>query len=76
MSELYRYINEHPHQEDVACVKNTLKYLEACNKIFEKGYLSHSKITDMNSEVLTSIDEGYKFFVNWLDQVLEKGLST
>ena len=56
-------------------VKNTLKYLEACNKMFEKGFLSHLKIVDMNSEVLTSINEGYQFIIDWINQIREKGKS-
>ena len=39
-------------------------YLEACNKIFENGFLSHKRIFDMDSEVLKSINDGYKFFTS------------
>ena len=50
-----------------------LSYLEACNKIFENGFLSHKRIFDMDSEVLKSINDGHKFFTSWLDKILEAG---
>ena len=28
----------------------------------------------MSSAVLKSINEGYNFFTNWMDQILEKGI--
>lgn len=74
MSELYRYINENPQQSDTGTTQKTLAYLEACSKIFEKGLLSHSRITDMDSKVLQSINEGYTFFTSWLDHIIEKGI--
>ena len=39
-----------------------LSFLEACNKIFEQGLLSHDKVTACDSQVLTNIKEGYQFF--------------
>ena len=30
---------------------------------------------DMNSKVLESISEGYKFFTTWIDQVIENGMN-
>ena len=33
----------------------TAEYLEACNKIFEKGILSHSKITHTKSHILINM---------------------
>ena len=58
--------------DDAANVKLTLEYLEACNKIFEKGFLSHKKICDLNSEVLQSISTGFSYFVRW-HKVLSSG---
>ena len=75
LSELYRYITENP-QEDTDATRKTLSYLEACNKLFEKGFLSHNRIMDVNSEVLQSINEGYRFFTTWMNQILEKGICT
>ncbi len=46
-------------------VSQSRAYLQACNQIFEEGFLSHRGIYDMNSPVLQSINEGYQFFVNW-----------
>ena len=71
MSEIFRYITECPEENDAR-----LKYLEACNKLFERGFLSHDRITDMKSDVLKSIDEGFQFFVNWSNEILLNGKST
>ena len=73
LSELFLYVSENEEQAKADGYKNTLSYLEACNKIFENGFLSHKRIFDMDSEVLKSINDGYKFFTLWLDQILEAG---
>ena len=74
MSELYRYVSENPTASDANSVKLTLKYLEACNKIFEKGLLSHKRITSVDSEILTSIKTGFHYFVSWHKDLAAKGL--
>lgn len=59
-------------------IRLTLKvsaYLEACSKLFEKGFLSHDRVMNMDSEVLKSISEGYNFFTTWMDQILENGMN-
>ena len=61
------YINppfgQQPH--DLAAVQQTHHYLEACNNLFEQGFLSHRKIENENADVLQHIMEGYNFFVRW-----------
>ncbi len=52
---------------------NTLRYLEACNKLFERGFLSHDRVTSEHSQVLKNIDIGMSFFKEWLD-CLKKGV--
>jgi len=46
-------------------LKVSLCYLEACNKIFEKGLLSHEKVCDPSSKVINSIKQGFAFFTEW-----------
>lgn len=58
---------------DAPSCQCTRKYLEACNRLFERGLLCHSKIRDESSEVLTSIDEGYLFFSKWIEYLMKKG---
>ena len=53
--------------------KAVLSFLEACNKLFENGFLSHGRISNMESDVLKSINNGYRFFSSWLDQILNNG---
>ena len=54
-------------------LRENLAILEACNRIFERGFLSHDKFKNIDSPTLKSIDDGLKFFTNWMDQILEKG---
>ena len=65
MSELLWYISQDPKPDDNESVKATLSYLEACKKIFERGFLSHDKVCDPNCKVIRSIKEGFSFFMEW-----------
>ena len=65
LSELHQYTTQDPEPEDVNSVKLTLQYLEACNRLFEKGCLSHEKICDTGSPVLDSISMGFSYFLKW-----------
>ena len=73
LTELFHYTNQVPAPADALSVQCTKKYLEACNKIFERGLLSHEKILSEDSEVLKNIDEGYAFFLNWVESLQKKG---
>ena len=55
----------------------TYAYLDACNKLFERGFLysegfGKSHIKDMGSPVLGNIQEGFQHFREWCD-VLSEG---
>ena len=65
LGELFHYVNQQTPPPDALQVQCTLKYLQACSKIFENGLLSHERVTDVNSNVLKSIKEGYEFFRSW-----------
>jgi len=58
-------VNQQPPPADADQVKCTSKYLEACSKIFEKGFLSHDRVLDKNSNILKNIRDGYAFFRSW-----------
>ena len=47
--------------------------MEACNKIFERGLLSHDKLCDMNSKVIGSIKEGFSYLVKWHASLSKNG---
>ena len=66
-------MNQQPPPTDAPQIQLTLKYLEACNKIFENGLLSHDRVTDTNCDILRSIREGYDFFCNWHRSLVETG---
>ncbi|XP_014679847.1 PREDICTED: uncharacterized protein LOC106819773 [Priapulus caudatus] len=40
-------------------------YLSACNMIFERGLLSHSKVTSNSPEALDNIMSGWSYFSRW-----------
>lgn len=75
LTELHHHIHQQPPPSDAVATKCALLYLEACNKIFENGFLSHDKILNMDSRILKNIDEGYTFFQNWLDSIVAKGMN-
>ena len=50
----------------------TVQYLEACNKIFERGILGHVRIFSGDSIILSNMEEGYHFLCTWLDGLLKK----
>ena len=51
----------------------TLNYLQALNYLFEHGFLSHDKITFVDSHVLSSMEYGCQFFSDWLDELFDQG---
>ena len=75
LSELHSYSHQTPAPRDSFSAKLALSYLEACNKIFERGLLSHDKVTSSDCQVVLNIQEGYKFFTEWLDEIYETGVS-
>ena len=72
LSELYNHVNQQPSPSDQAYVQTTLSYLEACSKLFEKGFLSHDRVISLESEVIKNIQSGFNFFSGWIDALLKK----
>lgn len=72
LTELFHYANQSPPPHDAFSVISTRKYLEACNKIFENGFLCHKKIYSSDSEVLVNIQSGFSFFSKWINSLLEE----
>lgn len=62
-----------PYAANVAL---TVQYLEACNKMFERGILGHVRIWSGESVILHNMEEGYKFFCTWINGHLQKGKHT
>ena len=74
MTELFSYVSTEPPPCDAPSVKCTLKYLTACNQLFEQGLLSHGRVSLKDTKILDSIKKGYSFFSNWLQSLLEEGM--
>ena len=74
LTELYSYIHQDPPPSDVAMTIEAHKYLEACNLLFEKGFLCHEKICRMDSPVLQNISSGFEYFSSWISTLLLEGI--
>ncbi|XP_065889322.1 uncharacterized protein [Dysidea avara] len=72
LGELHWYINQQPSPADAGTAMETLEYLEACNLLFERGFLSHDRVRSTSAEVLQNINNGFSYFTNWLDSLLTK----
>jgi len=72
LAELAEYIDTKP--EDGPSASLVVKYLQALNNLFENGFLSHEKIESADCLLLQRMETGYKFFVQWLDSALDKGI--
>ena len=73
LGELFWYVNQYPPPDDASEVQETLAYLEACSLIFERGFLSHDRIRNLDSEILQNITKGYDYFSGWLTSILKEG---
>jgi hypothetical protein len=73
LTELFHYVNQSPPPDNAlsVTVNYTLKYFEACNKLFEVGFLSSLRVSGAHREVLVNIQSGYHFFTMWLDLLLK-----
>lgn len=71
IAELSEYVDNNP--ADAENVKKAIEYLDACRQLFERGILSHEKVTTNQSVVLQNMADGFAFFVGWADYAWEKG---
>ena len=71
IAELSEYTHNNP--ADAENVNKAIEYLDACRQLFERGILSHEKVTTDQTIVLENMSEGYAFFVGWADYAWEKG---
>ncbi len=74
LTEIHSYVNQDHLPPDASSVNLTLKYLTACNSIFEKGFLSHKKVSIDEQEVLKNIQQGFAFYSGWLKSILDEGI--
>ena len=72
ITELKEYATSSPTPLDASTVAMVVGYLEACNRMFERGLLGHVRISTYPNQILDNM-EGYSFFSQWLDSLLENG---
>ena len=70
IAELGEYLDSKP--KDASSAKLVLRYLQALQKLFEEGFLTHERITSLQSSILTQMESGYNFFTNWLESLLDQ----
>jgi len=63
-------------QQTSQSTMQTVSYLKACNKLFERGILGKKVfIKDtLSCPVLMNMKEGFKYFTTWLDDKLTEGM--
>lgn len=72
MSELYGFAHgETSSKKKRDSANETYNYLRACNHLFENGTLRAQRVEDMTSKVIKSMEKGFTFFENWLNQILD-----
>ena len=54
----------------------TANYLDACNKLFENGILSHQIIDSLGSPVLQNMKQGFGYFKDWHQQLSDSDTGT
>ena len=72
LAELCEYASQTPPPSDTKSVLQVVAYLTACNQLFESGILGKVFIRSADSPILKSMDQGFKFFADWLDVELSK----
>ena len=73
LSELRTYSQSVPEAKSTAI---TLEYLQACNNLFERGFLSHKPVAAMDCDTLADIAKGLLFFQRWLDDIYTRSKYT
>lgn len=54
-----------------SCHLETAEYLEACNKLFENGILSHNVIKSSSFPVSENMIQGFAYFEQWHHELSE-----
>ena len=67
ISQLKEHMDSVPPPKYAPNVALTVKYLEACNQLFERGILSHTGIWSGEKCDTLEYGKGYNFFTSWLD---------
>ena len=73
ITELKEYATAVPAPADAKQVLLVVDYLEACNKLFERGLLGHVRISTYPNQILSNMEKGYSYFTNWLNSLLKEG---
>ena len=68
LSELLSHAKSLQNSNNSSCMQVYL-YLNAVNKIFERGLLSQYPVYDVNSPNAKLILEGFKYFVDWYQEI-------
>ena len=74
LAELQEYASQEPAPRDAPVVMETVRYLQACHQMFERGILGKKVfVKSMESPILKNMDSGYHYFSHWLDEKLDTG---
>ena len=54
-------------EREVHVADHVAEYLEACNRLFEEGILSHNIVSSSKQKILVNMKTGFEFFQLWKD---------
>ena len=77
ISELEEYASALPVSDKVTSESTMLivEFLKVCNKMFEQGIIvKRAFIKDVSCPVIMNMEDGFKFFISWLDEKLSQGM--
>lgn len=69
MAKLNEYLDS--DAVDLSSTELIVQFLEALNKLFEEGFLSHQQINSTSDPIFQNMEQGY---TNWLDSLLAEGV--
>ena len=68
LTELHSFVATVPRPVGANEAECILKFLEACNLMFENGFLSHDKVSVSNKQVLATLIKGMSSFASgWME---------
>ena len=65
ISELKEYVAGSPTPLDASAVAMVVNYLEACNRLFERGILGHVQISTYPNQILNNMED-IRFSIGWI----------
>ena len=74
IAELKEFARSDPRPDSAASVERVVLYLEALNKLFERGLLGNKvRVFTSDGSTIQRMSEGFRFFTQWKEELIHKG---